>query len=145
MEQLMSILGSGASTLEARQLLFKAGGDIARALNLHYDAAAQAGEQQFQLPAEANYLYKGLFTLPVVKNLHSSKEHSLSIKALKQVFMLDTWACRFWGQARGTGCIAKAKAKACAGPFRQPSSCKGQWRLWCQGKQAAGCKAERCC
>ena len=43
-EQLISILGSETSTLEARQLLFKAGGDIGRALNLHYDDTGNAGK-----------------------------------------------------------------------------------------------------
>ena len=43
MQQLMSILGTETSTLEARRLLFKAGGDIERALNLHYnDSEAEA-------------------------------------------------------------------------------------------------------
>lgn len=43
MQQLISILGTETSTLEARRLLFKAGGDIERALNLHYnDSEAEA-------------------------------------------------------------------------------------------------------
>ena len=49
-QQLMSILDTGASTLEARQLLFRANGDIARALNLHYDDASKSGTM---LPAKS--------------------------------------------------------------------------------------------
>ena len=48
-QQLISILDPDTSTLEARQLLFRANGDIARALNLHYDDASNSGEM---LPAE---------------------------------------------------------------------------------------------
>ena len=43
-QQLISILDPDTSTLEARQLLFRANGDIARALNLHYDDASNSGE-----------------------------------------------------------------------------------------------------
>lgn len=48
-QQLISILDPDTSTLEARQLLFRANGDIALALNLHYDDASNSGEM---LPAE---------------------------------------------------------------------------------------------
>lgn len=40
---LLNILGTKTSTLEARHLLFRAGGDIGRALNLHYDEPLPAG------------------------------------------------------------------------------------------------------
>ena len=43
-QQLISILDPDTSTLEARQLLFRANGDIARALNLHYDDASNSGK-----------------------------------------------------------------------------------------------------
>lgn len=43
-QQLISILGAKTSTLEARRLLFKAGGDLERALNLHYNDSETAGE-----------------------------------------------------------------------------------------------------
>ena len=42
-QELLCILGTKTSTLEARQLLFRAGGDIGRALNLHYDEPLPAG------------------------------------------------------------------------------------------------------
>lgn len=42
-EQLMGILGQGCSLLQARQLLFQAGGDLQHALNLYCDRPS-AGE-----------------------------------------------------------------------------------------------------
>jgi hypothetical protein len=37
----MGILGEGSSLLVARQMLLLAGGDLQRALNLHYDRSAE--------------------------------------------------------------------------------------------------------
>ena len=45
-QQLISILGADTSTLEARRLLFKAGGDIERALNLYYNSTEASGEPE---------------------------------------------------------------------------------------------------
>lgn len=44
LERLMSILGEGASLLEARQLLLSAKGNLQHALNLYCDRTASAGE-----------------------------------------------------------------------------------------------------
>ena len=56
MQQLISILGTDTSTLEARRLLFKAGGDIERALNLHYNSTEASGEPEYVNCCTLQYL-----------------------------------------------------------------------------------------
>ena len=76
-QQLISILDPDTSTLEARQLLFRANGDIARALNLHYDDASNSGEV---LPAEWMLkLYDNLLTCNFCPNA-PERLHSCSLR-----------------------------------------------------------------
>ena len=66
MQQLISILGTDTtSTLEARRLLFKAGGDIERALNLHYNDSETAGEPTLSL----------LYLAPLLQTSAPSPDH----------------------------------------------------------------------
>lgn len=63
MQQLISILGTETSTLDARRLLFKAGGNIERALNLHYNDTASTG-QPCQLPGKPRHRLLHLWLTP---------------------------------------------------------------------------------